>query len=192
MIEYHALSVGRRQEASERTGSKQMWKFTKMHGCGNDYVYFDCTKTPLPNASEAAVFMSDRNTGIGGDGIILIKPSACADFYMEMYNLDGSQGRMCGNGIRCVGKFVYDKGLTDKTDITVETLSGVKKLHLAVKDGKVYEVTVDMHNRLTVGDGAVQSPGPAAQPWDRKGVWTGCRIVLEPRYLCSNLFPLTY
>ena len=121
-----------------------MHKFTKMHGCGNDYVYFDCTKEPLPDASAAAVFMSDRNTGIGGDGIILIKTSECADFYMEMYNLDGSQGRMCGNGIRCVGKFVYDKGLTDKTDITVETLSGIKKLHLAVKDGLVYEVTVDM------------------------------------------------
>ena len=130
-----------------------MWHFTKMHGCGNDYVYFDCTKEALPKASEAAVFMSDRNTGIGGDGIILIKKSAIADFYMEMYNLDGSQGRMCGNGIRCVGKFVYDKGLTDKTEITVETLSGVKYLKLFVRDGKVYEVTVDMGH-------------PAVQPAD--------------------------
>ncbi len=121
-----------------------MWHFTKMHGCGNDYVYFDCTKEMLPDASAAAVAMSDRNTGIGGDGIILIKKSDVADFYMEMYNLDGSQGRMCGNGIRCVGKFVYDKHLTDKTDITVETLSGIKKLNLRVRDGEVYEVRVDM------------------------------------------------
>ena len=143
-------------------GIGRMWNFTKMHGCGNDYVYFDCTKEALPNASEAAVFMSDRNTGIGGDGIILIKSSACADFYMEMYNLDGSQGRMCGNGIRCVGKFVYDKGLTDKTDITVETHSGVKKLHLAVKDGLVYEVTVEMgHPSVQPADLPLVSDEPA-------------------------------
>ena len=120
--------------------------FTKMHGCGNDYVYFDCTKEPLPDSAAAAVWMSDRHKGIGGDGIILIKRSETADFYMEMYNLDGSQGRMCGNGIRCVGKFVYDKGLTDKTEITVETLSGIKRLSLGVSDGKVREVTVDMGN----------------------------------------------
>ena len=139
-----------------------MWHFTKMHGCGNDYVYFDCTKEALPKASEAAVFMSDRNTGIGGDGIILIKKSAIADFYMEMYNLDGSQGRMCGNGIRCVGKFVYDKGLTDKTEITVETLSGVKYLKLFVRDGKVYEVTVDVgHPSVQPADIPLAAEEPA-------------------------------
>ncbi|MBP5489467.1 MAG: diaminopimelate epimerase [Lachnospiraceae bacterium] len=139
-----------------------MWHFTKMHGCGNDYVYFDCTKEALPKASDAAVFMSDRNTGIGGDGIILIKKSAIADFYMEMYNLDGSQGRMCGNGIRCVGKFVYDKGLTDKTEITVETLSGVKYLKLFVRDGKVYEVTVDMgHPSVQPADIPLAAEEPA-------------------------------
>lgn len=139
-----------------------MWHFTKMHGCGNDYVYFDCTKEALPKASEAAMFMSDRNTGIGGDGIILIKKSAIADFYMEMYNLDGSQGRMCGNGIRCVGKFVYDKGLTDKTEITVETLSGVKYLKLFVRDGKVYEVTVDMgHPSVQPADIPLAAEEPA-------------------------------
>ena len=118
--------------------------FTKMHGCGNDYVYFDCTREPLPESTKAAIVMSDRHTGVGGDGIILIRPSSIADFYMEMYNLDGSQGKMCGNGIRCVGKFVYDKGLTDKTEITVETLSGVKNLSLHVEGGEVTEVTVDM------------------------------------------------
>ena len=139
-----------------------MWHFTKMHGCGNDYVYFDCTKEMLPNASAAAVFMSDRNKGIGGDGIILIKKSDCADFYMEMYNLDGSQGRMCGNGIRCVGKFVYDKGLTDKTEITVETLSGIKRLSLAVRNGRVYEVTVDMgHPSIQPADIPLAADEPA-------------------------------
>jgi len=123
--------------------------FTKMHGCGNDYVYFDCTEEMLPDSAAAAVWMSDRHTGIGGDGIILIRKSEVADFYMEMYNLDGSQGKMCGNGIRCVGKYVYDKGLTDKTEITVETLSGVKHLSLRVRDGSVYEVTVDMGHPST-------------------------------------------
>lgn len=119
-------------------------KFTKMHGCGNDYIYFDCTKEPLCNPEELAVRLSDRHFGIGGDGIILVKPSRKADFYMEMYNADGSQGKMCGNGIRCVAKLVYDTGLTDKTRITVDTLSGIKTLDLTVEDGKVTWVTVDM------------------------------------------------
>lgn len=119
-------------------------KFTKMHGCGNDYLYFDCTKQQLPNATEAAIRLSDRHFGVGGDGIILIKPSDVADFYMEMYNADGSQGKMCGNGIRCVAKFVYDYHLTDKTTITVETLSGIKTLELMVEDGVVSQVTVNM------------------------------------------------
>ncbi len=119
-------------------------KFTKMHGCGNDYIYFDCTKEPLHNPEELAVRLSDRHFGIGGDGIILVKPSQKADFYMEMYNADGSQGKMCGNGIRCVAKLVYDTGLTDKTRITVDTLSGIKTLDLTVEDGKVTWVTVDM------------------------------------------------
>lgn len=119
-------------------------KFTKMHGCGNDYIYFDCTKVSLARTSELAVRLSDRHFGIGGDGIILVKNSDKADFFMEMYNADGSQGKMCGNGIRCVAKLVYDSGLTDKTQITVETLSGVKTLDLTVEDGKVTWVTVDM------------------------------------------------
>ncbi len=115
-----------------------------MHGCGNDYVYFDCTKESIPNASEVAIRLSDRHFGIGGDGIILVKPSDKADFYMEMYNADGSQGKMCGNGIRCVGKLVYDSGLTDKEKITVETLSGIKTLEFTIEDGRVTWVTVDM------------------------------------------------
>lgn len=119
-------------------------KFTKMHGCGNDYIYFDCTKETIERPAELAVRLSDRHFGVGGDGIILIKPSQNADFYMEMYNADGSQGKMCGNGIRCVAKLAYDTGLTDKTHITVETLSGVKTLELTVENGKVTWVTVDM------------------------------------------------
>lgn len=119
-------------------------KFTKMHGAGNDYVYVDCTKNELRNASEIAVRVSDRHFGIGSDGLILIKKSDKADFFMEMYNADGSQGKMCGNGIRCVGKYVYDNGLTDKTTVKVDTLSGIKILELHVKDGKVATVTVDM------------------------------------------------
>lgn len=119
-------------------------KFTKMQGCGNDYVYVDCTKTPLENPEQAAIFVSDRHFGIGSDGLILINSSEVADFEMAMYNADGSRGEMCGNGIRCVGKFVYDNGLTDKTTITVETLAGIKTLQLYVTDGKVTSVRVNM------------------------------------------------
>ena len=119
-------------------------KFTKMHGCGNDYVYVDCTKEVIPNISETAIQVSDRHFGIGSDGLILIKASDVADFEMDMYNADGSRGKMCGNGIRCVAKYVYDHGLTDKTTITVNTLSGIKILKLTVEDGKVSKVRVDM------------------------------------------------
>lgn len=119
-------------------------KFTKMHGCGNDYVYVDCTKEVIPNISETAIRVSDRHFGIGSDGLILIKASDVADFEMDMYNADGSRGKMCGNGIRCVAKYVYDHGLTDKTTITVNTLSGIKTLKLTVEDGKVSKVRVNM------------------------------------------------
>lgn len=119
-------------------------KFTKMHGCGNDYVYVDCTKEVIPNISETAIRVSDRHFDIGSDGLILIKASDVADFEMDMYNADGSRGKMCGNGIRCVAKYVYDHGLTDKTTITVNTLSGIKTLKLTVEDGKVSKVRVDM------------------------------------------------
>ncbi len=119
--------------------------FTKMQGAGNDYVYVDCTVNELANASQIAVKVSDRHFGIGADGLILIKSSDKADFFMEMYNADGSQGKMCGNGIRCVGKYVYDNGLTDKTTVTVETLSGIKTLKLNLgEDGKVASIKVDM------------------------------------------------
>ena len=119
-------------------------QFTKMQGLGNDYVYVDCTKKKLENASEVAVKVSDRHFGIGSDGLILINASSVADFEMEMYNADGSRGEMCGNGIRCVAKYVYDYGLTDQTHISVETLGGIKYLDLTVEEGRVRQVRVDM------------------------------------------------
>ena len=118
--------------------------FTKMHGIGNDYVYVDCTKETVENPSDVAAFVSDRHFGIGSDGLILIKPSDIADFEMDMYNADGSRGKMCGNGIRCVGKYVYDHGLTDKTTVRIATGSGVKILTLETENGKVKNVRVDM------------------------------------------------
>ncbi|MBO5479131.1 MAG: diaminopimelate epimerase [Clostridia bacterium] len=122
-----------------------MLKFTKMHGLGNDYVYMDCTKSGVPeDVTHLAQFVSNRHFGVGSDGLILICASEECDFKMRMFNLDGSEAQMCGNGIRCVGKFVYDKGLTSKTEITVETLAGVKKLKLQVEEGKVKNVEVDM------------------------------------------------
>ena len=119
-------------------------KFTKMHGCGNDYIYVDCTREMPGNLSELSRRYSDRRFGIGGDGLIAICPSSVADFRMEMYNADGSLGAMCGNGIRCVAKYVYDKGLTDKTHLRIETSSGVKDLVLTVEGGEVSRVRVDM------------------------------------------------
>lgn len=119
-------------------------KFTKMHGCGNDYVYVNCFEETVDNPSEISIKVSDRHFGIGSDGLILIKPSDKADFFMEMYNADGSQGEMCGNGIRCVAKYVYDFGLTDKTELSIDTLGGIKYLKLELKDNKVENVVVDM------------------------------------------------
>lgn len=119
-------------------------KFTKMHGIGNDYVYVDCTKKELKDPAEISKIVSDRHFGIGSDGLILIGSSDRADFRMNIYNADGSQAEMCGNGIRCVAKYVYDYGLTDKTEISVETLAGIKYLRLQVENGKVANVEVNM------------------------------------------------
>lgn len=119
-------------------------KFTKMQGLGNDYVYLDCTKEQPDDLSALARRLSDRHFGVGADGLICICPSQKADFRMAMYNADGSEGEMCGNGIRCVGKFVFDKGLTTKTTVEIETLAGVKTLELQVDDGEVVSATVDM------------------------------------------------
>ena len=119
-------------------------RFTKMQGLGNDYIYLDCTKERPENAHELARRISDRHFGVGSDGLICVCPSRSADFRMEMYNADGTQGEMCGNGIRCMGKYVYDRGMTNKTDLTIETPGGVRTLRLQVGKGQVVSATVDM------------------------------------------------
>ena len=121
-------------------------KFTKMHGCGNDYIYVDASREHVPQEQKPEIVrrLSDRHFGIGGDGVIFIHPSREADFEMEMYNMDGSRAEMCGNGIRCVAKFVYDKHLTDKTSISVASCGKVKYLELVVEEGEVSTVKVNM------------------------------------------------
>ena len=118
--------------------------FTKMHGIGNDYVYVDGFKEKIPNPNAFSKFISDRHFGIGGDGLVMILPSEKADFRMRIFNADGSEAKMCGNATRCIGKFVYEVGYTTKTNITLETLSGIKYLKLNVEDGMVISVEVNM------------------------------------------------
>lgn len=127
-------------------------KFTKMQGLGNDYVYVNCFREKIENPSKVAIRVSNRNFGVGSDGLILINPSKVADCEMEMYNADGSRGEMCGNGVRCVGKYMYDYGLTDKTSISVETLGGIKYLDFTIEDGKVKLVRVDMGSPILEPD----------------------------------------
>lgn len=119
-------------------------KFVKMHGCGNDYIYFDCLENGLYDPETLSIILSDRHFGIGGDGIVLICPSAVADAKMRMFNADGSEGKMCGNAIRCVGKYLFDHKITEKTELDIETLSGVRHLTLHPENGKVKAVQVDM------------------------------------------------
>lgn len=153
-------------------------KFTKMQGLGNDYVYVNCMEQMVEDAAETARRVSDRHFGIGSDGLILICPSDKADFEMRMYNADGSRGEMCGNGIRCVGKYVYDYGLTDKTSLSVETLGGIKLLFLEVEDGKVSLVKVDM--------------GPAILEPEKIPVTAeGSRVVDEPLQVDGKTFRMT-
>lgn len=133
-------------------------KFTKMHGCGNDYVYVNGFTEKVADKPKAVVALSDRHFGIGSDGVIFINPSQQADFEMEMYNADGTRAEMCGNGIRCVGKYVYDHGMTDKTSITVESFGKVKYLDLTVENGEVVKVKVNMGKpELTAKDVPVVS-----------------------------------
>lgn len=153
-------------------------KFTKMHGIGNDYVYVDCTKQELACPGEISRFVSDRHFGIGSDGMILIRNSDTADFRMDMYNSDGSQGEMCGNGIRCVAKYVYDYGLTDKTEISVETLAGIKYLKLTVENGKVAKVRVNMGEPIL-------TPAQIPVAADREPV------VKEPIEVCGKKWEMT-
>lgn len=142
-------------------------KFTKMQGLGNDYVYVNCFEEKIENPKDLAIKLSNRHYGIGSDGLIMINPSKVADCEMEMYNADGSRSEMCGNGIRCVGKYVYDYGLTDETSIAVETLAGIKYLDFTIENGKVKFVKVDMGSPELVpanipvvaeGDTAIDTP----------------------------------
>ena len=153
--------------------------FTKMHGCGNDYIYFNCFAHPVEHPEELAVRLSDHHFGIGGDGVILICPSEVADAKMRMFNADGSEGKMCGNGIRCVGKYLYDNNMVDgKTEITVETLSGIKTLILYPLDSKVQSVRVDM--------------GPAILDPKRIPVYLdGDRVVDAPLVIDERVYHIT-
>ena len=142
-------------------------KFTKMHGVGNDYIYIDCMNGVEPDGGALAVAMSPRRFSVGSDGVIMICPSSVADAKMRMFNADGSEGKMCGNGIRCVGKFIYDRGYAKKETVTVETLSGIKTLALRVKDGKAVSAAVSMGKAIIEprliparfeGDSAIEVP----------------------------------
>lgn len=140
-------------------------KITKMHGIGNDYVYVNCIENQIEDPSSLAVTISDRHFGVGSDGLILIKSSDKADFMMDMYNADGSRGMMCGNGIRCVGKYVYDHGLTDKKIITIETLSGIKTLNLSIKPvGEVEGYQNVSNNGYVVSAVTVNMGAPIFEP----------------------------
>ncbi|GHU42942.1 diaminopimelate epimerase [Clostridia bacterium] len=150
-------------------------KFTKMQGIGNDYIYVNAFTETVSNPGELSIRLSDRHFGVGSDGLILIKPSKVADFEMEMYNADGSRSQMCGNGIRCVGKYVYDYGLTDKTTITIDTLAGIKELILTVENAKVSLVRVDMGEPILEGkkipvlpeDSTGLNQGAIPQEWEQ-------------------------
>lgn len=135
-------------------------KFTKMQGIGNDYIYVNCFEEKVDDPERVSQIVSDRHFGIGGDGLVLIMPSEKADFRMRMFNADGSEGNMCGNATRCIGKFVYDNGLTDKTEITLETKSGIKYLTLYPENGKVKTVLVNMGKAvLTPADIPMKAEG---------------------------------
>ena len=149
-----------------------------MQGIGNDYVYVDCFREQVTDAPALARRVSDRHFGVGSDGLILICPSEVADFQMVMYNADGSRAQMCGNGIRCVGKYVHDRGLTDKTTVTVETLAGIKTLELSLTDGAVSSVTVDM--------GA-----PILKPQEIPADWAGERMIDAPVQVDGREYRIT-
>lgn len=153
-------------------------KFTKMHGCANDYIYLSCFGQEVLHPEKLSVVLSDRHCSIGGDGIVLICLSAVADAKMRMFNIDGSEGKMCGNAIRCVGKFLYDKGIIQKTEINIETLSGIKLLKLHVMNKKVDLVTVDMGKAELL---------PERIPV----VYNGNRIVDEPVIVNGEIYHIT-
>lgn len=134
-------------------------KFTKMHGAGNDYIYVDTIKSPIESPDKLSVAWSARHTGIGSDGLVLIGSSDKADFSMRIFNADGSEAQMCGNASRCIGKYLYEYGLTSKTTVTLDTLSGIKILRLHIEDGKVDSVTVDMGAPASIHEQIVETQG---------------------------------
>ena len=150
-------------------------KFTKMQGIGNDYIYVNCFEEQVVNPEQLSVRLSDRRFGIGGDGLILIMPSQIADFKMRIFNADGSEAMMCGNGTRCIGKYVYEHGLANKTHITLETNSGIKYLELHCTGNQVTSVTVDMGKAiLTPREIPVESD--SQEPFVAKPVQVGDRL----------------
>ncbi len=153
-------------------------KFTKMHGCGNDYVYVNLFEENIADPAAFSIKVSDRHFGIGSDGLITIGPSDVADFRMRIYNADGSEAEMCGNGIRCVAKYVYDHKLTDKTNVSVESGAGIKYLQLTVEDDKVTQVRVDMGE-------------PILAPSDIPVVAQGDKVVDEPIEVCDKTWHMT-
>ena len=153
-------------------------KFSKMHGIGNDYIYVNCFVETVSEPEKVSVVLSDRHKGIGSDGLVLIMPSDKADFRMRIFNADGSEAMMCGNATRCIGKYVYDMGLTDKTDITLETNSGIKYLTLYLKDNKVDSVTVDMGKAILV-------PKDIPVNSDKE------RFISEPVEICGKTWDIT-
>ena len=153
-------------------------KFTKMHGCGNDYVYVNLFEEKIDNPAELSIAVSDRHFGIGSDGLITIGPSDVADFRMRIYNADGSEAEMCGNGIRCVAKYVYDHKLTDKTEISVESGAGIKYLRLFVENGRVEQVRVDMGE-------------PILEPDKIPVVADTDRVVDQPIEVCGKTWRMT-
>lgn len=160
-------------------------KFTKMHGCGNDYVYVNLFEEKLEDPAKVSIAVSDRHFGIGSDGVITIGPSDKADFRMRIYNADGSEAEMCGNGIRCVAKYVYDHKLTDQTEISVETGAGIKYLTLYVTDGKVEQVRVDMGEPiLTPADIPVVKEDGSAYDDEHK-------VIDEPIEVCGKTWNMT-
>lgn len=160
-------------------------KFTKMHGCGNDYVYVNLFEEKLEDPAKVSIAVSDRHFGIGSDGVITIGPSDKADFRMRIYNADGSEAEMCGNGIRCVAKYVYDHKLTDQTEISVETGAGIKYLTLYVTDGKVEQVRVDMGEPiLTPADIPVVKEDGSVYDDEHK-------VIDEPIEVCGKTWNMT-
>lgn len=161
-------------------------KFTKMHGCGNDYVYIDGSREKVEDKPEIARRLSSRQFGIGSDGVIFINPSSIADFEMEMYNADGSRGKMCGNGIRCVAKYVYEKGMTSNNPIAIESCGSVKQLYLTLDDGIVKKVRVDMGEPVLEADAIPVVPEKTAGSADNKN-----RVIDVPIYVDGYIYRIT-